>query len=108
MPYKEPSKQRQYARDHYRKNKTKYLESNNNRRKILKSVVNEIKQNTPCTDCNIQYPYYVMDFDHLSDKENLITYFVRNNNKTGLMKEIAKCDIVCSNCHRQRTFDRNI
>jgi hypothetical protein len=47
-----------------------------------------------------------MDFDHIENKEGLINFFVRNNNRSGLEKELAKCEIVCSNCHRIRSFKR--
>jgi hypothetical protein len=61
----------------------------------------------PCADCGIKYPPYVMDFDHLGDK----LFNIPANTELSvskLLSEIAKCDVVCSNCHRQRTFQRNL
>lgn len=106
MPYKDKAKQRAYSRMHYKNNKQKYLDSNSQRRKILKDYVNEIKSSNPCKDCKIKYPYYVMDFDHLRDKSSLIKKFVSDNNRRGLDLEISKCDLVCANCHRRRTYKR--
>lgn len=62
----------------------------------------------PCTDCGIQYPYYVMDFDHLPQ---YIKSFSMNGQARGykeetILKEAAKCEVVCSNCHRIRTHQR--
>ena len=106
MPYKDPTKQLEYAKLHYLRNKKKYLDSNNRRRNELAEYVRALKSGSPCVDCGVKYPYYVMDFDHLENKEGLIKKFVQNNNRTGLKKEILKCEIVCSNCHRVRTFNR--
>jgi hypothetical protein len=47
-----------------------------------------------------------MNFDHLENKEGLITDFIRRHNITELDKEIAKCEVVCSNCHRIRSYNR--
>ncbi len=106
MPFKDKSKQQAYAREHYSQNKEKYLESNKRRRQALKDFVKHLKEKTPCLDCGKNYPHYVMDFYHLRDKEFLINKFVTNNNRSGLMSEIQKCQIVCSNCHRERTQNR--
>lgn len=106
MPYVDPLKQKAYGRSHYLANKTEYLASNKRRRQQLKEYVRKIKETSPCTDCHKRYPYYVMDFDHLEDKEGLIKFFVNNNNRTGLEKELQKCEIVCSNCHRKRSYNR--
>lgn len=106
MPYSDPKKQREYAKKHYRQNKQRYLDRNRVNRLKLRKYINSIKETSPCTDCGINYPYYVMDFDHLSDKEGLIIQFVKANNRKKLEDEIAKCEIVCSNCHRVRSFRR--
>jgi hypothetical protein len=62
----------------------------------------EYKESTPCADCGVSYPHYVMDLDHRWDEEKAFTV----GQATGLKKmkaEVAKCDLVCSNCHRIRT-----
>ena len=67
---------------------------------------NEIKS-VPCTDCGIQYPPYVMQFDHRTDEVKLFTIASRwQLSKKRLLAEIAKCDIVCANCHAERTHSR--
>jgi hypothetical protein len=61
----------------------------------------------PCADCGILYPYYVMDFDH---KEGEIKEYELNRitqmTTRAILREIEKCDVVCSNCHRERTHQR--
>ena len=63
----------------------------------------------PCADCGIQYPYYVMDFDH---RDGALKVFPLNSVHRISMKavlcEIAKCDVVCANCHRERTHRRRV
>lgn len=69
------------------------------------------QKNKPCTDCGISYPSYVMDFDHLPQYEKLfaigrtITY---HKSFKALKEELAKCELVCANCHRIRTHNRAI
>lgn len=59
----------------------------------------------PCTDCGMKYPSYVMDFDHRNpdDKKFNLAGAKKRTSLKKIMKEIAKCDVVCSNCHRIRT-----
>ncbi|MDQ3918195.1 MAG: hypothetical protein M3348_06925 [Acidobacteriota bacterium] len=61
----------------------------------------------PCADCGIQYPYYVMDFDHRdgATKSFMLSEVARATAKS-LLREIDKCDVVCANCHRERTHRR--
>ena len=59
----------------------------------------------PCTDCGGSFPYYVMDFDHLGDKVALISRMTTYGPEQ-VLAEVAKCDLVCANCHRIRTFGR--
>lgn len=106
MAYRNIEDSRAAIRRHYYLNKEKYLEKNKLRREKLKLYVQEIKSNTPCRDCGVQYPYYVMDFDHLSDKKYLVGQLVNKASKSALLSEITKCEVVCSNCHRERTHKR--
>lgn len=73
----------------------------------IRRYLQEVKQSTPCVDCNENYPYWIMEFDHLSDKEFMINKF--KNTTTSLERvreEVAKCEVVCANCHKNRTYVR--
>ena len=63
----------------------------------------------PCADCGILYPYYVMDFDHRDGAtKSFSLHSVHRVTKRAIMQEIAKCDVVCANCHRERTHQRRL
>lgn len=99
--------QSEYIKQHYVKNKKKYKQSSKNVRKRNREYIQRLKESTPCADCNTHYPHYVMDFDHLRDKEFCISRLsLKGINQ--IKSEILKCEIVCSNCHRQRTYNRSI
>lgn len=107
MPSNDPEYQRRYKQEHYAKNKQKYVDQAAARKRLLKNEINAIK-NVPCMDCGVKYPPYVMDFDHRPDEKKLgnIAHMINNNQKSKIFAEIKKCDIVCSNCHRERTNSR--
>jgi hypothetical protein len=74
---------------------------------VLHKYLRDMKERTPCVDCKIQYPYYVMDFDHVRGKKHAnVMELVQTLSKKKIDEEIAKCEIVCSNCHRIRTHIR--
>lgn len=87
------------------KNKTckRKKDSRNKIRKFLQ----EYKSTQKCVDCKEDYPYWILEFDHLEDKHFTISNFSsKTSNIETIKKEIAKCDVVCSNCHKNRTFYR--
>jgi hypothetical protein len=51
-----------------------------------------------------------MDFDHLDSKTKKwnLSQWTRFANKELLLEEISKCEVVCSNCHRIRTYNRKL
>ena len=59
----------------------------------------------PCVDCGESDPV-VLEFDHLGDKKFGIADGIRNRNWQDVLDEIAKCEVVCANCHRRRTAKR--
>jgi len=65
-------------------------------------------RSVPCMDCSKTFPWQVMEFDHreAQDKGGLVTRMAGHVGLRRLLDEVAKCDIVCSNCHRMRTFSR--
>ena len=98
---------RAYGRENYRKNKDRYFRQAQKRDHEMDTFLAEAKS-VPCTDCGVSYPHYVMDFDHLSDKEFGIAQMRRRRMAFSRIRaEIAKCEVVCSNCHRERTNQRN-
>lgn len=63
----------------------------------------------PCVDCGKSYPPRAMDFDHLSDKRFQVANMVRAKSTKGvILREVAKCELVCANCHRIRTAKRKV
>jgi hypothetical protein len=77
------------------------------RKRNLEHVL-AIKADTPCADCGNKFPAVCMDFDHTEDnKEAGISNLM--NQGASLVRidsEIAKCELVCANCHRIRTASR--
>lgn len=69
------------------------------------AYIRNLKDTTPCADCNNFYPFYVMDFDHQTEKSfNIAEYSRYGASFQSLLTEIAKCELVCANCHRERTW----
>ena len=61
----------------------------------------------PCSDCGRRPPPCVMQFDHREARDkkfNVAESWCRSESK--ILEEAAKCDIVCPNCHRDRSFRR--
>lgn len=60
----------------------------------------------PCVDCN-EKDIVVLEFDHVRGiKEDNVSSLIVSQNREAIWKEIAKCDVVCANCHRRRTAKR--
>ena len=93
---------------HRQPNRQRYLAQVAERRRRLtarnRRMLQELKSR-PCVDCGRSFPYYVMDFDHLEDKVDLVSRMVSCGPER-ILAEVAKCDLVCANCHRIRTFGR--
>jgi hypothetical protein len=67
-----------------------------------REYVRKVKD-APCMDCGQSYPYYCMDLDHVRG-EKAFNIAAKLHYATKLVvEEVAKCDVVCSNCHRIRT-----
>lgn len=78
------------------------------RREEIKEYIAKIKS-LPCTDCKNQYNPWQMHFDHLKPKNKIasISFLVnRGCSIPFIQKEINKCELVCANCHANRTYTR--
>lgn len=70
-----------------------------------KKKLQEVKSNAKCAKCG-ESRGYVLDFHHINpnEKEYTISHMIANhynfeNEET--QKEIAKCIVLCANCHRE-------
>ena len=77
----------------------------NARRLGVQVTVRKLKEATPCSRCRGYFPYYVMDYDHRdpSTKKGDIGRLVASRTLSVVLAEIAKCDLLCANCHRIKT-----
>lgn len=68
-----------------------------------------VKSN-PCADCGQRFHPSAMGFDHLpgSDKVADVSTLVVTGCMDMAKAEIAKCDLVCANCHAVRTYLRRL
>jgi hypothetical protein len=102
-----------YGKKHYLKNKAYYKKKASERQAVerakIRALVEKCKSE-PCKDCKVSYPPYVMDFDHVRGvKKFEIGAAVRVGAPVeAVAAEILKCEVVCSNCHRERTHQRSL
>lgn len=96
-----------YDREHYAKHKEKRvhikrLNSKRCRVRNLQFSMDYLKNN-PCIDCGEKDPI-VLEYDHKGHKlKNVCNIIATGYSLDNLKKEIAKCEVVCANCHRRRT-----
>lgn len=77
------------------------------RRLRNRALINALRTK-PCLDCKNTFPFYVMQFDHLPQYEKLFCIAVAHDYGTDtLLREIAKCEVICANCHAIRTYERS-
>lgn len=107
----DPFYQRRASRRHYEANTQAYKDRATAQRRARKiaarGIIREAK-NVPCADCHMTYPYYVMQFDHVRGEKlfDVGTFIATNLSIRSLHREIAKCEVVCANCHAERTHRR--
>lgn len=99
-----PEAKARWNRTYYEKNKAAYAERNRQSEQRNLAFLRQVKD-VPCMDCGKRYPHYVMDFDHVRGVKvgNLANMARQRVSLKRLQEEIDKCEIVCANCHRERT-----
>lgn len=91
-----------YSKAYYRKDRSKRVKANRENRAIRRKYLFEYKSNHPCVLCNFDDPR-CLDFHHRESEDKdteLSTAVARCWSFDRINAEIAKCDVVCSNCHR--------
>lgn len=67
-----------------------------------------LKEGRACADCGGTFPAFVMHWDHLPGHVKIaeISGMVANRRREVVIEELAKCELVCANCHVMRTVKR--
>ncbi len=98
-----------YKQEHYAANKQRYIAQAAARKRKLAvertTYLIRFFASHPCEDCGETDPL-VLEFDHLGDKAFNVGSALRTRNWQSILDEIAKCEVVCANCHRRRTAHR--
>ncbi len=70
--------------------------------------LDKIKQETGCADCGFTGHPAALHFDHLPgyEKRQNLSQMKRGYSRASVLAEIAKCEVVCANCHAIRTWTR--
>lgn len=122
MSYSDPEKQkesrqrwmsdnrdrmRDYHREYRRNNKEQYLASKERYRNTqlakIKDWFEDYSQTMKCSHCPETH-VACLDFHHIipSTKRASVRDMMRGHHSfESLMEEVAKCEILCSNCHRK-------
>jgi hypothetical protein len=94
--------------DWYNRNKVKQYAKIKARQKRyskeLRSISVELKQRNGCVSCGIK-DHRVLDWHHkdkLSKQFEISNIYAKSRlvSKKRLLAEIAKCELLCANCHR--------
>jgi len=95
--YKEKSNVLKEKRKHYYEQKRQWF--------------NEYKKTLKCSKCDENH-IACLEFHHLNPKEKDFTISEAlqrlNLNKDLILKEIEKCEVLCSNCHRKLHYKEQI
>lgn len=94
-------------RAHYLKNRATYVLQAAERKQRLQMLVDDMKRG-PCADCSGTFHPAAMDFDHVRGGKIMnVSRLIRRGSEKAILAEISKCELVCSNCHRVRTWTRS-
>ena len=86
----------QYNRDQYQK-----------RTVPMRFMLGVLKLAVGCVDCGYRKYPESLDFDHTSDDKVASLGLMGSWPLAKIIAELEKCEVVCSNCHRHRTVQRN-
>ena len=103
-------KRKHSQRVYYERNKDEINIRKKNRRKEMGVWFKKLKRNHKCVICG-EDDASCIEFHHINreDKDFTISDSIRNGySQQRVLKELAKCIPVCSNCHRKiHKHDRN-
>jgi hypothetical protein len=91
---------RDNSKKDYEINKEVYRSRQHAIRKEKKDWFNSIKANLKCEQCGESH-IATLDFHHTNPSEKEFGIARSSRSRENILKEIEKCIILCSNCHRK-------
>ena len=105
------ARNKKYRREHPEIGKAAKTRYDAKKRRVRDWLI-KIYGGVPCMDCGSVFEWCAMDFDHRPGEVKEFGIGVISGLKATperiaqTQKEISKCNLVCSNCHRVRTQER--
>ena len=96
----------QDQRWHY-KNRARNTERSLRRRAQIRAWASEIKATAGCACCPEDDPA-CLDFHHIDEagkEEQVTTTISYGYGRDKILDEMAKCEVICANCHRKEHFE---
>ena len=115
MPYKDREAQRAYQADWFQRRKDTKKQravrarAKNKFREQRRQWLRSLKEGHPCADCERTFHFAAMGWDHLPGTKKLFcisAHLSIGYSEQKILAEIAKCELVCANCHAIRTYER--
>jgi hypothetical protein len=92
--------------------KEKAMDRRKQDRHKITNYIRLAKTGKQCADCREDYPHWILEFDHLPGTDKKFTIgqhnISRDKSIEDIQAEIDKCEIVCANCHKDRTYNRKL
>lgn len=101
--------QKQYRKEHYERNKAKYIKKAKERDHQIQNWWREYKKSLKCSRCSEDHPA-CLDFHHIDPlgKDNSVSRLIAMGNKRKILDEVKKCEVLCSNCHRKLHYSAGL
>lgn len=93
------------SKNYYSDNKEKYKSIHKRNKEKSREWFNDYKKTLKCSRCPEKHPS-CLEFHHLDPKQKdlNVSNMIRKFNKEDVLKEIEKCIVLCSNCHRKEHY----
>ena len=108
-----PPKRKKYCTDkcrksfHYQDNKANYAKRFKDYYRTRVEALAKIKQDAGCAHCGYNAHHAALEFNHLDPSKKLgnIAEHVTNWSWEKILDEVAKCEVLCSNCHHIHSYE---
>jgi len=116
MPWKDKSKykgqdyreyMRNYQRNWHQRNKAQRIARALKRKEQLRAFYNQLKESLECSICGENHPA-TLQFHHRDPQKkdfNLSEAVRQGYSAERIQKEIAKCSVLCANCHAKLHYE---